>query len=550
MKANIRTILLTASIVMVAVASSLAQRVITGTVYQNGEPASGITVEAHRGGEMMTSFDGKYKIEADEKTKWLKFTSLATGDTKKLDIDEKSGNQFDYDYNTGKLVTGDVEEEEVDEGEVVLKTLQELMRDQDRDFMNELSLYTEFYKQDDFNSAIPHWKKVYNKYPKSTENVYIQGIKMYESLIENAETPEERSENIDQLMKIYDKRIKYFEEKGKNLGRKAASWLKYKVGPDSNLEGEEMKKALKQGYEWINESIEIQGEETELPVLVLLMQTTKSLFKFGDLPKETVVKNYDTSMKILNSIIESGDDEERISNAGEVKPYVEEIFGTSGAADCEALISIFEPQYKENKEDVDFVKNMLRRLGRADCEESKLFSEATEQLYNLEPSAEAAFNMARRFVQREEDQKAKDYYEQAIEQETDDELLAKYYYEYGYFVFAKESALQEARSYARKALELDSDYCEALILVGDIYVAASRNFGEDEFEKGTVFWLAVDYFERARRAGEDCAADAVQKASTYRKYFPNKEEGFFRGLQEGQNYTVEGWINESTKIRF
>lgn len=546
MKVNIRTMLLVALIVLASATSTLAQRTIKGTVYRDGEPAAGITVEAHRGGSMMTSFDGKYEVEADEKTKWLKFTYI--DDTKKLDVDDKEGNTFDFDYSTGKLVTGEVEEEE--EGEVVLKTLEELMRAQDREFMNELSLYTEFYKQEDYESALPHWRKVYNTYPKSTENIYIQGIKMYEDMIENAETPEERAKNIDQLMKIYDKRIKYFNSEGYNLGRKATSWLEYKLGKNSNLNSEDMKEALKKGYEWVTQSIELQGNDTELPVLVLLMQTSRSLFKMGELPKETVVKNYDTSLKILNNVVENSDDTQKIANAEKVKPFIEDIFGKSGAADCEALVSIFEPQYEENKEDVEFIKNMLRRLGNADCEESALFSDATEQLYNLEPSAEAAFNMARRYLKRDNLDKAKQYYEQAIDQETNDELLAGYYYEYAALQFAKENDLPEARNYLRKALAINPNYCEALMLMGDVYVAASRSYGEDDFEKSTVFWLAVDYYEKARRAGEDCAVEAAQKAAQYRKYFPNKEEAFFRSLQEGQTYKVGGWINESTKVRF
>jgi hypothetical protein len=87
------------------------------------------------------------------------------------------------------------------------------------------------------------------------------------------------------------------------------------------------------------------------------------------------------------------------------------------------------------------------------------------------------------------------------------------------------------------------------MLIGDIYVAASRSFGEDNFEKSTVFWVAVDYFERAR-SNPDCAVDASRKANDYRKYFPNKEEAFFRSLQEGQTYKVGGWINENTRVRF
>lgn len=334
------------------------------------------------------------------------------------------------------------------------------------------------------------------------------------------------------------------------MGRKATSFLEYKLNTDNAPEGNALKETLKKAYDWLNQSVELQQEKAELPIFVLLMQTTRSLFKLDELSKETVIKNYDKSNKLLNAYIAEAEEDNKIENANKVKAYIEEIFGRSGAADCEALVSIFTPQYESNKDDAEFVKRMLRRLGNADCEESKLFAEATEQLYNLEPSAEAAFNMARRFVQRDETEKAKEYYQQAMEQETDDELLAKYYYEYAYFIYVKENALSQARNYAKKALNLNPDYCQALMLIGDIYVAASRSFDGDDFEKGTVFWAAVDYFERARRAGQDCAIEAGQKARDYRNYFPNKEEAFFRDLKEGQTYKVGGWINETTKVRF
>lgn len=544
MKAVFRIALLGAFLVLVAATAIQAQRVIKGTVYREGKPAAGVTVESHRGGTMMTSFDGKYEIEADAKTKWIRFTFI--NESQRMDISDKPGDVFDFAFD-GKMPGDEAESEET--GDVNLKSAEELIREQDRDFMNELSLYNEFYKQSNFESALPHWRIVYNKYPKSTLNLYIHGSNMYENMIENASTPEEKSKHIDDLMKLYDKRIKYFGEKGYVLGRKATAWLKYKLESDREQDNGDLKETLKKGYDWLNESVAETGEKAELPVLVLLMQTSRSLFKLGDLPKETVVKNYDLSNSILNSMLEKDPDAETIKNINDVQAYIEDIFGTSGAADCEALVNIFTPQYESKKDDVDFIKAMLRRLGNANCDETPLFAEATEKLYELEPSAEAAFNMARRFVKRDDVDRAKNYYRQAMEQETDNDLLAKYYYEYALFIYAKENALQEARNYAKRALDIKSDYCEALMLIGDIYVAASRSFGSDNFEKASVFWVAVDYFERAR-SKPDCAVDASKKASDYRRYFPNKEEAFFRSLQEGQSYKVGGWINENTRVRF
>ncbi len=543
MKSVFRITLLIASIAMTSAITLQAQRVITGTVYNNGEPAAGVTVEAQRGSSMMTSFDGKYEVEAHERTRWIKFSSVTQSE--RLDISDKTGNQFDFAFDGN--IPGDSNNEAGDD--VVLKSAEELIKDQDREFMNQLSLFNEFYKQENYESALPHWRQLYNKYPKSTLNLYIRGVNMYEKFIEEADSQAEKEKFIDEMMKIYDKRIKHFGEEGYVLGRKATHWLKYKLGSDRDQSNDELKETLQKGYNWIQESISERGKDTELPVLVLLMQTTRSLFLLNEIPKESVVKNYNTSNEILEKIKAEETDQERLNNASQVQAFVEEIFGSSGAADCDALVSIFTPQFNENKNDADFVKGMLRRLRAANCDQTDLFAQATDQLYQLEPSAEAAYNMARRAVRSDEIKRAKDFYQQAMQQESNKEMLSKYYYEFAAVIFAKEHNLQEARKYARQALEINPGYCEALMLIGDIYVAASRDFGENDFEKASVFWVANDYYERARAHG-DCAVDASKKASDYRKYFPSKEEAFFLGLQAGQTYKVGGWINETTKIRF
>ena len=112
----------------------------------------------------------------------------------------------------------------------------------------------------------------------------------------------------------------------------------------------------------------------------------------------------------------------------------------------------------------------------------------------------------------------------------------------------KRKAYNEARSYARKALSINPNYCEANLLIGNIYVAASSSFEGTALEKSAVFWLAVDYFNKARRS-EDCAIDAAAKASEYTKYFPNAEDAFMEGFKEGDTYKVGGWINETTTVR-
>jgi len=550
MKALFRITLLLAAVVLAGVTTAQAQRVIKGTVYSDGEPAAGITVEIHKGGTMLTGFDGKYELEADDKSKWIKFTSMATGETQKLDLDENSPNVIDFAIS-GEIPSGDGSAN-TGSAEVNLSSAEDLIKQQNQDFMNEYSLYTEFYKQGDYKSAMPHWKKILKQFPKSTSNIYIQGAKMYEDMIEKAKTDEEREKLLSEYMKLHDTRIKYFGQEGFVLGRKGTAWLRYKLHADNGNtpEADELKQIHKAGFEYLSKSVELQGNETEPPVLVLLMQTTVALYKLGELPKEKVVENYEKCTSIANYIIANNKDEKIVETTrDQVLPYIEEIFGKSGAADCDVLVKIYADDFKENKDDIDFIKTMLRRLGRANCTETALFSDATERLYELEPSAEAAFNMARRYLKRDEMDKAREYYQMAIDQETDDELLATYYYERGLLRYVRMNNYQGAVQDAKKALSLNPDLCEANMLIGNVYASASQKFQGSELEKSAVFWVACDYFSKARR-GDDCAIDASSKLAQYRKYFPNKEDAFMEGLQEGASYHVGGWINENTKVRF
>jgi len=520
--------------------NGFSQRVIKGTVYREGKPAGGVTVEVHRGAaSFYTGFDGQYEVNTDDKAKWIRFTYLE--ESKRVDLTPETGDELDFSFD-GKIP----EKVDADLVGVNLKSLQELVAANDLDFMNNLSIYNEFYKQKDYKSAMEPWRKLYMMYPKSTLNVYIHGANMFEQLIENAPDKAGKMQFVDSLMKLYDRRIRFFDQKGYVLGRKGTAWLKYNLPPDEDMTSEELTTVYRKGYGWLLESVKDQGKETEIPVIVLLMQTSKSLLGLGALPKEDVVRNYDLVAGLLSQKEKDKPDTEGLADA---KNAVEMIFGTSGAADCESLVRIYTPQFAEKSGDLDFLKSMLRRLARAKCDDSPLFFEASEKMYQLDPSAEAAFNMARMFVKKDDSEKAKLYYKQAMEQETDQALLEDYYYEYALFIYAKDNALSEARNYARKALSINPDNCRALMLIGDIYSAASRSFSSDDFERSTVFWVAVDYFMRAK-AGEDCVVEASRKANTYRSYFPNKESAFFLGIREGQTYTVGGWINETTRVRF
>ncbi len=536
-----KTILLTIALVAMTGFSVIAQRVVKGTVYRGGEPAAGVTVEAHKSSDtFMTSFDGKYEIEVSDKSKYIEFTFI--DDRRKLDIESNNSNVIDFSFDGEIPVKG---EGVVIEGGVDLRTSQELVKAKERDFMTNLSMYDQFYKQDDYESALEPWRKVYYKYPKSTINLYIHGGRMYEAFIENTSDWNEKNALIDSLMSIYEKRITYFNQKGYVLGRQGIDLLKLKLA-NENLDDDQLKSILKEGYGLLEQSIQLEKNQTEAAVLVVFMQATKRLFLMGELPKDKVAANYQKASEIVNNYLKEEADSEKYTAS---KDLIDALFQTSGAADCESLIALYEPQFEQISQSVDELKKMLRILERRDCTESPLFAKASDKLYSLDPSAEAAFNMARLFVKRDQFDRAKEYYNNAIEAETDKELLAKYCYELGLFIFAKEHDFQKSRNLARKAIENNPNSGRAYILIGDIYAQYSKNYGETDVEHLSLYWLATDYYQKAKRVDPEVFAQANEKINIYKQYFPSKETLFFEGFTEGQSYKIGSWINETTTVR-
>ncbi|HPR32370.1 MAG TPA: tetratricopeptide repeat protein [Prolixibacteraceae bacterium] len=532
MKAMVR--ILSVGFLIIMVHSLFAQRKISGTVFMNGQPAAGILVEAQRTNDSYyTSFDGKFEIEIHEKSKFLKFTFL--DESKKYDITAETGDVINFSFDGSEIP------EMSDEPGVILKDFETLQKERDMDFLNNWSLYKEFLKQDDIKSAIPHWRTLYHLYPKSTPTIYIDGIKIYETFMDKALDTHTKMLYLDTIMSIYDKRIKYMDNIGELMGRKAKKYLESILTLD--LMEDEMIEGVKKGYGFAEKSVQESGSLTEPAVIVLLMQSTRKLYSYDEINKSVVLENYEKTMSILEEQLKNADLKDKAEQA---IPLVEQIIEGSGALDCTALSELYAPKFKSNPHDIELIKKIVRMLRKENCTDSDLYTKASEKLYALEPSPEAAFNMANMFVKKNNFDKAFGYYEKAYTDEPDPVTKASYYY-YAGMLALQRGKIQEARNLAREAVKNNPEYCEAFMLLGEIFAQASKDFGNDDFEHSTVFWLAVDYFNKAARVGN--CPDAANKANFYMNYFPGKEEVFFRELSEGNSHYLGGWINETTTVR-
>lgn len=401
-----------------------------------------------------------------------------------------------------------------------------------------LSLYREFVKYKNYDDAIQYWRKVYAECPLATKNIYIDGVKMWNFFIDKEEDPVRKAQMMDTLRMIFDQRIKYYQQEGSVLGRKAINILRqreYREDPD----------ILEETYGYMNRSLNILKNKSAIAVVATYMTSSIMLFQAGRISDMQVIEDYAMITDIVDYQLKQKPDNKSILT---VKEKSDDNFITSGAPTCESLLKYFQPQFEEKKEDISYLRRVVSFLSTLECESEPFYASAAETLYKKEPSAEAAFGLAKLFLTKEQYSKAIEYYRKAIASEEDPYKKGDYYYQLAFIVNAKLNQPEKARSYALEAIKLKPAWGDPYILIGDAY-AGSKDCFEDEFEKTTIYWAAVDKFMKAKAVDAAAAEKANERINTYSRYFPDVETIFFYSLQEGDSYTVGCWINETTKVR-
>ena len=74
-----------------------------------------------------------------------------------------------------------------------------------------LSYYSEYYKQKNYDEALPNWRKAYRLCPPTAnQNMLIHGSTLLKRVISQTRDAEKQRAVIDSLMSLYDVRAKYY----------------------------------------------------------------------------------------------------------------------------------------------------------------------------------------------------------------------------------------------------------------------------------------------------------------------------------------------------
>ena len=402
-----------------------------------------------------------------------------------------------------------------------------------------LSYYTEYYKQKNYDNALPNWRKAYHYCPPSSRySLLSDGSTLLRNLIQkNRNNPVYKAKLVDSLMTIYDQRVQYFP-------KYAVSSLNNKALDMSNYMKDEPMKLLEGLTEIVNQT----KEQTRTNVFVFQLNTAIDLYKIGMVDPETVIDIYDKGIVYLGQVKPKNEVEQR-SIAKTIEDF-ETLFIQSQVASCENLLALFTPRVEADPQNLDLAKNVVKIMSITEgCTDNDLYLTAVNTMYTMEPSANSAYYLYRLYSGRNDYENAVKYLEEAIAStDTDDVTDGNYYYELAvYSLKCRNTA--KAYASAQKAMELNPELAgKSYMIMGNIWGATVCN-GND-IERRAPYWVAVDFMVKAKNADESLAEDANNYIRQYSAYFPQTAEAFMYDVINGQSYTVScGGMRATTTVR-
>lgn len=399
-----------------------------------------------------------------------------------------------------------------------------------------LSLYRDYYKQKMYDDAYKYWSIVYKICPAASERSYVDGANLVEHKLKNAKTEEEKALYIDSLLLVYDQRIANFGNEGPVLGRKGTDMLRY-INDDPE--------AI---FNTLDKSIELTGKSAEAGAIVSYMNAAVLMEKVEKKTEAEVVEIFSKLSDFLSYNIERFEGKTTQKYYKMAQERVESLAGPY--LNCGILQKMAEENYENNKTDSDWMERMANILDKKGCTDAPIFFKIAKELHDNNPSAVSAEKMGVMSLKTKDYKAAESYFNQALEMAQDEEKKSDYYIELAEAQRGMGS-YSAAKSNAKKAANLRANYGLPYLIIGDMIASSSSACeNSDPCLQKAIYWLAIDYYNKAKSVDPSVASKANDKIATYRKYFPEKSDCFFKDIKEGDDVSIGCWINESTKARF
>lgn len=417
------------------------------------------------------------------------------------------------------------------------------------------NLFKGDYSAGKYDVAYENWLWTMDNCPTLTVNIYKLGIKIAESRLEAATTPADKAAAVKLVERVYTQRLEHFPQ---DLARVYSDFATFKDAQGASED--EVFVLLEKSF---------KADVTEISPTNIYRYFDIILNKYKDTNAQKVFDTYDEVGEGLElkreeyskqlDIITAKDSttlsdrdirskmayEQHLSNLD----IVETSLDTKLAAisTCTNLIPLNKKYFQENKTDAVWLKRAVSRMFIKECTDDAFYDILVEAYVKADPSPQASVFYADILMKNGETNKAMEYFKKAIEQETDSYNKAKYAFKVAQ-ILRKKGRLEEARTYAYKALEFQPRMGNAYLLIASMYAASANSCGNDVVSKRMVYVAALNKALKAKAVDPSISSLANRFIASYSDNVPTKKDLHMAGVASGSRHKINCWINETVIV--
>ena len=406
------------------------------------------------------------------------------------------------------------------------------------------SIFYENYKSDSFEESIKFGRWMWQGMPETIEGYSRFDLKRnlsrlvtsYNEVAKKKQDPSLKEAYVDTALQIFDK-----------------AFDKYSDDTDAKFDW-----YIKRGRLFQTHSDMIDDAS---------LRAAEDYYKAFNLKPEELTKTSQGYyvQRIVNEFSSAEKKDEALAVIKEAEPYASQRLLNSFSEvrnqlfeSPEERIKFLEGELEDNPEDEE-VLTQLRDIYQ-EQEMSAKAREISEKLYELNPNYDNVMAIAEAARSNANYDMAIKFYKEAIDKASTDKERAEIALNISNAYLNKDE-LQSARRFARQAIDYNSNWGDPYIQIADIYARAVNICTADRKltpEDKAVYWLVLDYLDRAKQTDPNTANEVSRKYDSYEPVTPSKSEQFFwkPPLEQGESFDIDSslmdcyaWINETTTVR-
>ena len=405
------------------------------------------------------------------------------------------------------------------------------------DCPSKMTEYQDLFKAKKIAESFDTWTAVSKNCPKENEAVYTDGIEIIQYKIDNAASAEEKEKLVRDVLKLYDQYNKYFPLTTQDFEvNKAMTLVANKIDAK-----EEIFTLLDRGF------TKASNKVTAANAIYTYFSMYCEKFNNGDksITSNSVLEKYTLVNSLLNQLQvakpDSNDSEQAKQNSDYKTAQTAINRLIKDLATCENLDVFYTKNYTDNQENGDWITSALLSLS-GKCSAKPIFITLAEKLYAMKATAQSANFMALANLQQRKFSEAIKFYNESAELQTNPIEKAKIYYTLATGLLAND--LPKSKEYLKKALSSDPKMGKAYLFLAQLYSNSANDCGKTDFEKKTVYYLAIQTAQKAGVAEPRLKPTADKAAKDYEAKSLTADE-ISKAKMNGKLVTIGCWINET-----